>query len=139
MKKNLKSIVGATLLEIMLVLAIAAMIIVMSVRYYQTASSSAQANATIELIQAITAAADSIAQSTGTYTSATSANIVNLGGAKALALPWGGNATIPSPAATSYTVQMPNMPTATCSTVALKLKNNTHYSVTGCMTYIYTP
>ena len=65
MKRSLSSILGVTLLEIMLVLAIAAMIIVMSIRYYQSANASSQANALMQQIQAITAAADNIAQGAG--------------------------------------------------------------------------
>jgi type II secretory pathway component PulJ len=48
MKKQARSILGVTLLEIMLVLAVAAMIIIMSVRYYESANSSQQANATLQ-------------------------------------------------------------------------------------------
>ena len=58
---------GVTLLEVLLVLAIAAMIIVMSIRYYQSASTSQQVNMTMEEIQAITAAADNLAIGSGSY------------------------------------------------------------------------
>lgn len=68
--KSLSRSAGVTLLEIMLVLAIAAMIIVMSVRYYQSASSSQQATAAFAQVQAITAAADTLAQMSGDYTKA---------------------------------------------------------------------
>ena len=70
MKRFAKSMLGVTLLEIMLVLAIAAMIIVMSVRYYQSASASQQVNAVLQQIQGITAAADGLAQATGSYSAA---------------------------------------------------------------------
>ena len=53
MKRTIKSIYGATLLEIMLVLAIAAMIIVMSVRYYQSAQMSSQANAFVAQVRVL--------------------------------------------------------------------------------------
>ncbi len=44
------SVLGVTLLEIMLVLAIAAMVVVMSIRYYQAARASQQANDVLELL-----------------------------------------------------------------------------------------
>jgi type II secretory pathway pseudopilin PulG len=140
MKRHLKSsILGVTLLEIMLVLAIAAMVIVMSVRYYQSASTSSQSNAGIEMIQAITAAADSLAQASGSYNSASASQITSIAGAHALALPWGGTATI-APTTTNYVVNLGTVPTATCTQITLKLKTNTHYSLSSnCGTYLYTP
>ena len=59
---------GVTLLEIMLVLAIAAIIIVMSVRYYQSTTNAQQAHAFIAQMQAIQAALDQTAEATHTYT-----------------------------------------------------------------------
>ena len=44
---------GATLLEVMLVLAVAAMVIVMSIRYYKNAQNSQNVNAILAQIQAI--------------------------------------------------------------------------------------
>jgi type II secretory pathway pseudopilin PulG len=122
-----KSLAGVTLLEIMLVLAIAAMIIVMSVKYYQNASSSQSTNAALQAIQSITAAADGIAQGTGTYTSATAANVVKIAGSSALNLPWGSSITI-TPSAGSYVVSLPNTPVNVCNSLIFKLKANTHYT-----------
>ena len=59
MKKFVKT-AGVTLLEVMLVLAIAAMIIVMSVRYYQSTNAANQANTVVQQITSIVAAADSL-------------------------------------------------------------------------------
>ena len=58
---------GVTLLEIMLVLAIAVMIIVISVRYYQAASASQQANTFLAQLYAIQTVADQLAASTSSY------------------------------------------------------------------------
>lgn len=148
MKRHLKSsILGVTLLEIMLVLAIAAMVIVMSVRYYQSAQLSSAANATMGIVQSITAAADSMAQGTGSYASATSANIKAIAGSGALNLPWGGSAAITG-AAASYSVSMAGMPTGVCTILKSKLSVNAHYTATGntcpatgtmTFTYTYTP
>src|SRR5690348_8673772 len=108
--KRLSSLLGVTLLEIMLVLAIAAMVIVMSVRYYQSASSSQQTNAVLSQIQAITAAADSLAQGTGTYSAATTSNITALMPANGMVPPWGGPSITVSAATSSYTASIPGMP-----------------------------
>ncbi len=146
MKRHLnKSIAGVTLLEIMLVLAIAAMIIVMSVKYYQSASSSQSTNSAMQSIQSLTAAADGIAQGTGTYTSANSTNIKNVAGSTALNLPWGASITI-NPSAGSYTVNLPSTPANVCNSLTFKLKANSHYTnISACGTgpgafgYTYIP
>src|SRR5260221_6708582 len=101
MKKFAKSMLGVTLLEIMLVLAVAAMIIVMSVRYYQSATASQSTNNMLEEMQAITAAADGLAQGTGTYSAATGSNVRPLMQNNSLATPWGTTITITG-ATTSY-------------------------------------
>lgn len=140
MKKRLSAMYGVTLLEIMLVLAIAAMIIVMSVRYYQSATSSQQANTALEQIQAITAAADSLAQSGGAY-NLTSA----LGGsdttaksalgpilpANGLIMPWGATATFSAITASSYTVDIGNVPAGVCPLLNAKLLANNHYTTSS--------
>jgi type II secretory pathway pseudopilin PulG len=133
MKKTVKTMLGVTLLEIMLVLAIAAMIIVMSIRYYQSASSAQQANAIIEQIQAIVAAADSLAQSSGSYQSANlSANLKTLLPSNAMSTPWGGAINVSSNSASSYTIKISNPPTAVCLLMVTRLKTNNHFSLGTC-------
>ena len=148
MRRFAKSILGVTLLEIMLVLAIAAMIIVMSVRYYQSASSNQQANAALEMIQGIAAAADGLAQSTGAYNGATvtTANIQQLMPNNSLGTPWGTTATFTPTSATVYTVSLPNTPAAVCPQLNSRLSANPKYTVTSgacgaaaaTFTYTYT-
>lgn len=128
MKKMMKSVLGVTLLEIMLVLAIAAMIIVMSVRYYQSASANQQANTMLQMIQGITAAADGLAQGAGGYTTATDANVQPLMPNNSLTTPWGAVATLSAPAATGYTVTFPSTPAAVCRSVSSKLAANPKYT-----------
>ena len=70
MKKTVKSMLGVTLLEIMLVLAIAALVIVMSIRFYQSAADSNKVNAGLNTIQGVVAAAESSITATGDATSA---------------------------------------------------------------------
>jgi len=134
MKRFAKSVLGVTLLEIMLVLAIAAMIIVMSVRYYQSASINQQANAFIAQLNAIQAAADSLAQGTGSYSAAgvnsTAILAITGGGASGLNTPWGGKISVSAAAATmTYTVTL--TPTAVCNLVKTRLNTNSHWSATA--------
>lgn len=147
--KRISRMLGVTLLEIMLVLAIAAMVIVMSVRYYQSASTAQQTNATLSQIQAITAAADSLAQGTGTYSAATSANIAALMPANGMVPAWGSGAiTIsPSTAGNTYDVKITQVPNGVCIGVKARLSANGHFSKvtctststkTGDLSYTYT-
>lgn len=145
MKRFSHSMQGVTLLEIMLVLAVAAMIIVMSVRYYQSANASSQANQVLQKIQAITASADSLAQGTGTYTDVDDTKIKallsNVGG---LTVPWGPASIGVAGGTTSYTVTIPGPPEAVCGLIWGRLQGDTHFKVTtactagGDLVYTYT-
>ena len=130
MKKFVKTMLGVTLLEIMLVLAIAAMIIVMSIRYYQSASSGQQANAVLEQVQAIVAAADSLAQATGAYddaaVSGTSIKPLLPGGS--MTTPWGSDIAIGDVASSSYSIDLGNVPSGVCPLLKSKLATNNHFS-----------
>jgi type II secretory pathway pseudopilin PulG len=154
MRRFSKSVLGVTLLEIMLVLAIAAMVIVMSVRYYQSATASQQTNATLQLIQAITAAADSLSQSTGTYSNVTAANVGALlpgGVTTGLNTPWGTTITL-NPSTSNYVVSIPSAPSQVCPLLVSRLSANKNFNITapsggatGCaaaaattITYTYT-
>lgn len=130
MKKQNKSSLGVTMLEIMLVLAIAAMVIVMSVRYYRTTSGNQQSNAVLQMIQAIQANADVLSQESGTYnapaaTAATTANIAPMMPSGSMAAPWGDTVTVTDAAASSYKVTFPNMPNAVCVGVYPRIAGNT--------------
>jgi type II secretory pathway pseudopilin PulG len=128
--KRIKSVLGVTLLEIMLVLAIAAMIIVMSVRYYQSAQVSSQANAFVSQVQAITSAAENIAQGTGSYSGVTAAQIASMLPTNGMLAPWGGTVTF-TPSTTGFKLDVPASSTATCTLVTAKLKASSQYTVTG--------
>lgn len=121
--KRLSRMLGVTLLEIMLVLAIAAMVIVMSIRYYQTATSSQQTNAVIEQVLAITAAADNLSQGAGTYSAATLANIENIVGSVNMRTPWSAGAVpfVISGAGAALTISVSQLPNAVCTALAAKI------------------
>jgi type II secretory pathway pseudopilin PulG len=129
MKKLVKSMIGVTLLEIMLVLAIAAMVIVMSVRYYQSASASQQANAVLEQIQAVVAAADSLAQATGSYQdSVDDAKIKPLLPGGSTTTPWGDPIAVSASAPNAYSINIGNVPSGVCPLLVSKLATNNHFS-----------
>jgi Tfp pilus assembly protein FimT len=129
MNRTIKSIAGVTLLEIMLVLAIAAMVITMSVKYYGVANNSAHLNNAVEQIQSIAAAADGVAQQTGSYASAaTSANLANVLPAGWKILPWGAMLIVTS-TATALTISAPNVPGQICSAFLSRVISNSHFTV----------
>ncbi|VVC76826.1 hypothetical protein AQUSIP_21530 [Aquicella siphonis] len=133
MKRFYKSMLGVTLLEVMLVLAIAAMIIVMSVRYYQSASSSQQANAILQQVQGIVSAADSLAQAKGSYTASIISNsgLTPLLPGGGLTTPWGEAITIGGVTDTTYTIDIGNVPSGVCPLLYSKLATNNHFSNGG--------
>lgn len=128
MRRFSKSMLGVTLLEIMLVLAVAAMIIVMSVRYYQSATASQESNATMEQVSAITAAADGIAQGSNTYSAVTQSAVKPMMPNQTFATPWGGTVTITTGKATTYSVTITSVPVNVCSQIVPKLAANTKFT-----------
>src|SRR5258706_13343412 len=95
------SMLGVTLLEILLVLAISASIILLSVRYYVSATSSLQANSAIQAVQAITATIDSYA-SNGSYEGITNPFLDSLLPKGTMTTPWGTPIKIDNILASSY-------------------------------------
>ena len=115
MKSFNNSVLGVTLLEVMLVLVIISTVIVMSMRYYSNASASSQAESILGTLQAIGAAADSYAVgSTSGYTGFAATNLpTNLSGQ------WGVIALSGTASATGFSVSFPTVNNSTC----LALKN----------------
>jgi type II secretory pathway pseudopilin PulG len=143
MKRHLKSIAGVTLLEIMLVLAIASMVIVMSIRYYQNATNAENANIILEEIQNITAAADNLSQGSGTFSSVNTTNVGSIAGSKNMITPYGAASTFTiTSGAGSYTVSVGTMPASVCSALFTKLTINSKFSGAGCsagvLSYTYS-
>lgn len=142
MKRSPISQLGVTLLEIMLVLAVAAMIIIMSVRYYQSATVSQQANSVLQQIQAISAAADTYAQGAGGYTglnaSGGSAGNLPLASPNLLNLPWGGTAGVSGQSATTYQITLTGIPNSVCTIISARIGTGGKYTVaTDCSTISY--
>lgn len=117
-----RNALGVTLLEIMLVLAIAALIIVMSVRYFQSASISQQAVAFVTQAEAIAAAQNSLSQGTANYVNGSS--LISLLGPGGLTQPWGGMLVVigSSPSTPGvFTIRTSNMSTGVCNLVQRQL------------------
>jgi len=146
MTQSRKSIYGATLLEGMLYLSIAALIIIMSIKYYRTATASKQSNDAMSIVQAIVSMADSMAMSTGSYstggltTAAVDTMLPNNG-----TVPWGSGTVTLTASSNSYTVTLPGMPADVCTLFNAKLKGDTvHYSTStacpssGTVAFAYT-
>lgn len=116
MNKFMRSVRGVTLLEVMLVLAIAAMIIVMSVRYYQSAQQSSQANAYAAQIQAVAGVAENLSAGSGSIP--TSATITPAMPANTWFAPWGGGLTYTS-TATTFTLTPAVAPSTNVCTLVI--------------------
>lgn len=145
MKRFSSSSHGVTLLEIMLVLAIAAMIIVMSIRYYQSAHANQQANALFQQLTAITSAADSLSLAQGNYSNVKQSNIQSyLGSVGGLVSPWDSTISV-SGSGQQFTVNVPSTPAAVCGILIQTLGINQNItnltsscsSPTGSLTYTY--
>ncbi len=133
MKRSLKSMLGITLLEIMLVLAIAAMIIVMSVRYYQSASANEKINTALDVVTGVVAGAESYLTANGTISGMTSSLLSPyLSGGSMGFSPWGGTITLTSPTANSYIIGLPSVPASVCAQFESLLKQNAKLSPSAC-------
>lgn len=116
MKKSFRTMLGVTLLEIMLVLAIAAMVVVMSIRYYQQAASNQRVNAMVDIITGFVAAGESYLNAAGSYTQVNASKLAPyLPNGSMPASPWGGAITIPTKTATTFTISIPSIPGTDCT------------------------
>jgi Tfp pilus assembly major pilin PilA len=127
---------GVTLLEVMLLLAIAAMIIVMSVRYYETATANQQAVAALNVIQGVTALADGLAQGANSYTIVTTEAVRQLMPAQSMLLPWGAELSITSQNAQNYDVSLPDTPAVVCQLLKARMASNIRFANLGSNTCI---
>jgi type II secretory pathway pseudopilin PulG len=142
--KRIKSVLGVTLLEILLVLAIASMIIVMSIRYYQAANTSQQATATINQIFAISAAMDSLSITKGTYSSITNTDsaVLNYLGSSGGMTSVAGTQFKIAPSTSTYVVTV-TLGAKLCQSVLAQISSNPKFTgatcdpSTGLLTYTY--
>lgn len=128
------TMLGVTLLEVMLVLAVAATIIVMSVRYYRTATAGRQANEALVMIQSMTALADRLAQGSNSYASIDlTTKIPKLMPNQNMTSPWGSQVTIRAMSSDKIRIILPATPEAVCIQLDQMLTANKAYvSSTTC-------
>ena len=142
MNKSMKTMSGVTLLEIMLVLAIASMVIVLSIKYYKSANASSQANAMMSTLQAITASAENLSQGTGSYLNVTTASVTAAMGMSTIMTPWNNAIASIAGTTTSFTASFTLVPDAVCALLLSKVKANPSTAATSCasgsLTYVYT-
>ncbi len=124
MRRSVKSALGVTLLEIMLVLAIAAMVVVMSIRYYQSATTNQKVSSTINGIIAVMAAGENYLSSNGSFTGMADANITPyMPGNKMPVTGWAGVMSVSAGAqGDTYTIAIPNVPAGVCPQLDAYLK-----------------
>lgn len=134
-KRSLRAMLGVTLLEIMLVLAIAAMVIVMSIRYYQQASSNQRVNAGVDIITGFVAAGESYLNAIGTYSSVSASKLSPyLPNGTLPASPWGGTITITSSTATTFTITISGINSNDCTKMNNLLINQSQNITVTCGT-----
>ena len=144
--KKLTKMAGITLLEVMLVLAVAALIIVMSIRFYNSAIANNEVNGALEMGQAVISAADGFAAGTGNMSSVTQAGIQGTLPNNSLTLPWNQQMTITNITGTSITINYAAVPTAVCPALQARLNASNPKVVCGAcaagvgtLACVYTP
>jgi len=100
---------GFGLLELMLAMVVAAVLIMMATKYYQSARANARINAGIQLVQEISSAEERVALATGSYTATPSNLEPYLGGSNSLQNPWSaGDVSLTASASSSvFTISIP--------------------------------
>jgi type II secretory pathway pseudopilin PulG len=137
---------GITLLEVMLVLGVAALIIVLSIIYYNSAIANNEANSALEMGQAVISSADTFAAGPGGLAAATQANIQATLPNNSLNLPWNKQMTITNITSSSITINYASVPVAVCSALQARLSASnskvlcgTCPAGIGTLSCVYTP
>lgn len=131
MNKVIKNLQGITLIEVMLVLVIAALLVVMSVRYFESAENSSQANTFAMKMQQYITNAENARTSTGVYPTSAIMESMLPGGANAWNMPWGG-AGVYAENFGGFTITLtPVPPPAACALITAKFASNPKTTVTA--------
>ena len=128
MERSIKSALGVTLIEVALVLVVAAFLIVMSVRYYKSTNDSAQANALMNKIQSITSAADSLSISTGSYSTITQSALAPILPGDVFTMPGGGAIAVNGNSTGLTIIFTLKIPQGVCILLLEKLSTDNRYS-----------
>lgn len=135
MKLNRQFFKGIGLLELMLSLAIIAILLIMATRYYQSASENNKRNQAVDMFSAVNGAVqtwkiDQLAPSTGGSSTTFSINtLVSEGylppsyGKGTGVAPWGGDISIISPSGGVYQISMGSIPKDSCPAVCNRISS----------------
>jgi hypothetical protein len=130
--KKFSLLIGASLLETMLVLVLMSFLILLSIKYYKSAQLSTMSTDMLNKITVITASADQLAQPNNSYANITASQVQDVSSNSSLLdPPWGGAITITGQSATGYTVNIPNTPPGVCQLLKAKLLINPKFSASG--------
>lgn len=119
-----KSMLGVTLLEILLVLVIASLVIVMSLRYFTSATNQQKISSGIDMVQSIVAGAETYRLQNGTYSGVSLDNIKAAMSLKDILSPWGGVVAVASTGSNSYTINIPTVPGYACTPLVKAVTQN---------------
>lgn len=109
---------GYTLIELMLVLAIIGSILVMSTRYYQTASSAQKVNTAADMIQNVINASEDWRMTKGSYSGVNITELAQQGLIKAdMTGPWGGGLSVESAGGASIKITLTAIPKKECNSL----------------------
>lgn len=121
---------GVTLLEIMLVLAIASMVVVMSMKYYQSASLREKISSVTAAVSAIVAAGKSDWGAKGSLTAAATDIPAYMPNGTLPTSPFNGAAlTISGATTNSYVITVPGISSAQCTLLSAALSQNNKLTV----------
>lgn len=115
---------GIGLLELMLSLAIIAILLVMATRYFTSARQGQQVAAAVSMVNAITAAASNYTSTQGAGAAPGSIGLIKSylpQGAETD--PWGGKITIDGASATAFIINMGSVPSDACTLIGNALAN----------------
>lgn len=129
---------GISLLELMLSLAIIAILLVMATRYYETTRMSQQVDEAAEMVTAVYAAGNSWLESNTTFNQPDMLQaFVNNGSVpadfkSANINPWGGYVQVTGISTKNLTMTMSNVPSTGCLNLAAKVSQKMPGSTTSC-------
>jgi Tfp pilus assembly protein PilE len=130
--RNLTKQRGIGLLELMLSIAIIAILLIMATRYYQNATQGKNISNTISMVGGYIAAEVQYATlHTNGYTSDITQLNLPIGFTSTPHDPWGGNVSLTGTTSTMLVINMTGVPAAVCNNILLvMIQNNTGATVT---------
>lgn len=137
---------GYSLIELMLALAIIAIMLVVATRYYSTTSSSQKVNAGVNMLQAVINAGEDIKNTTNSYKSIVGIQklidqgLVPKNFSDTNINPWGGSINATSGTDTNFVLTLTNIPLEDCLSLAeiMQQKGASFDKSSSCKSNTYT-